>query len=377
MSRKDSHDPPGGWLSSLQIHQVHAVTPLDMRPCRATSVGGRARPSPHRSAASASQRSPWDTKTWRYWDKKRFHVGDTASSKGLANHAMCRFIELPSPMTHAHRHEYKEPPCRFQVLRTKQWVFDGFKQQMSIAKDSDGHGTALQPADAKAIPVEIKETMLVLPVSTAVILKALDCAGLWAEDVPVLLHGHHAVLEHVARNYLSTFCCNLSAKASHMRKENGQIPIEHVVFDAAIQDKHVRAERTPQGPKGHESIKINTTSFNTYVDPVQHSLRVLQTFPVRQHFWIWCLAVVLCNLSQVLAILDETSPSQCLKQTYTHTHNGQYIRSKHERSVYRPVVSRFNVLQRCSAWGPRAHFVCCSFPNWGLMRQKKHYLGPP
>ena len=31
---------------------------------------------------------------------------------------------------------------------------------MSIAKDTDGHGTALQLADAKAIPVDMKDTML-------------------------------------------------------------------------------------------------------------------------------------------------------------------------------------------------------------------------
>ena len=49
---------------------------------------------------------------------------------------------------------------------------------MSIAKDTDGHGTALQLADAKAIPVDMKDTML----STAAIVSrvcSVSYASAW------------------------------------------------------------------------------------------------------------------------------------------------------------------------------------------------------
>ena len=116
----------------------------------------------------------------------------------------------------------------------------------------------------------------------------------------------------------SIFRCGLSTKSSQMTRQDGYIPIGHVIFDAAIRDMHAPTERTdhrdPQGMNSFNLIlQLSILMWILTTLPMCYSNISSLIFPLdpgcSQDFPVWCLAIVFCNLSQFLAILDETSPS--------------------------------------------------------------------
>ena len=160
----------------------------------------------------------------------------------------------------------------------------------------------------------------------------------------------------------SIFRCGLSTKSSQMTRQDGYIPIGHVIFDAAIRDMHAPTEwtdhRDPQG----------MNSFNLILQ-LSIVMWILTTLPMSYS-----------NISRLRFPLDPGCKPKLSGLVPRHSAlqsqpiPGDFGRNIHLH-LYRPGVSRSQCVATPFLRGCWAQFVCCNFPKFRSNAPKKILSG--
>ena len=159
----------------------------------------------------------------------------------------------------------------------------------------------------------------------------------------------------------SIFRCGLSTKSSQMTRQDGYIPIGHVIFDAAIRDMHAPTERTDH----RDPLGMN--SFNLILQ-LSILMWILTTLPM-------CYS----NISSLIFPLDPGCKPRISGLVPRHSVlQSQPIPGDFGRNISICIDLLYpglNVLQRrfCGAVG--RSLSVATFQSSGPMHPKKHYLG--